>query len=440
VTSVAWIGLGAMGAPMARRLVASGHAVRVWNRTRRRADALVADGAAAAASPADAARDADVAVTMVADAEALRAVVLGPDGLAAGMRADATLIEMSTVGPAAMARLRALLPAGAGVLDAPVIGSVAEAGAGRLRILVGGDEAVFRRWSGLLSVLGTPERVGPHGAGAAAKLVANGALLGALAVLAEAIALGDALGLEREATFAALAASPLAEQAGRRRAAIESRGSPPRFRLGLARKDAALAAGAAAAASRRLPVAEAVRDWLADADARGLGGADYTALLAHVAGSPWRRPPDPAASAPVADETRAGVGAIVRLADGRVLLQRRRVERRWAPPSGSVTTGESVRDAVTREVFEETGLRVAVERLVGVYSEAPAQIVRSPEGPRVHYVTCVFLCRAASDELRATEEAIEQAWFDPFALPEDLLDYAERWLHDGLRGAGVAVR
>ena len=102
--------------------------------------------------------------------------------------------------------------------------------------------------------------------------------------------------------------------------------------------------------------------------------------------------------------------------------------------------GESVRDAVVRELFEETGLRVAIERLVGVYSEPSTQLAAHPEGRMVHYVTCVFLGRAERESLRPCAEALEQRWFDPFALPADLLPYAERWLHDGLRGGRVAVR
>lgn len=125
---------------------------------------------------------------------------------------------------------------------------------------------------------------GPAGlAGSAAKLVANGALLGVLAVLGETIALADGLGLSRRQTFDVLGATPLAAQAERRRAGVETGRFPPRFRLALARKDAdlMLAAGGPGGA---LPVLAAVRGWLLAAERAGRGDEDYTAVLAAILG------------------------------------------------------------------------------------------------------------------------------------------------------------
>ncbi|MGH3037444.1 MAG: NAD(P)-dependent oxidoreductase, partial [Gaiellaceae bacterium] len=152
-SSVAVIGLGAMGSRIAGRLVGAGHDVVVWNRTPAKAEPLVALGARAAASPADAARRAEAVLTMVADPDALRAVTEGP-------------IEMSTVGPAAVAWLADALPTGTGLLDAPVLGSVTEAEAGSLSVFVGGPEPLVERWTPLLAALGTVCHVGPLGAGA----------------------------------------------------------------------------------------------------------------------------------------------------------------------------------------------------------------------------------------------------------------------------------
>src|SRR6516162_6077670 len=101
MTSIAVIGLGAMGSRIARRLLDAGHAVTVWNRTRAKADPLAARGARAAASPAEASSQAEIVITMVADPVALQAVTDGPEGILAGISGRATLIEMSTVGPAA---------------------------------------------------------------------------------------------------------------------------------------------------------------------------------------------------------------------------------------------------------------------------------------------------------------------------------------------------
>lgn len=284
MTTVAVIGLGAMGSRIARRLLDAGHEIVVWNRTAARAAPLVALGAALAASPAEASRRADVTITMVADPEALAAVTEGPAGVAAGIAASGTLIEMSTVGPAAVARLAGALPAGVGLLDAPVLGSVSEAESGTLRVFVGGPPDLVARWSPLLAALGTPVHVGPLGAGASAKLVANSTLFGVLGVLGEALALAEGLGLSRDAAFDVLAATPLAAQAERRRPAIESGDYPPRFTLALARKDADLVAAAAAAAGVDLRLAPAARSWLADAAAAGLGDRDYSALLVRILG------------------------------------------------------------------------------------------------------------------------------------------------------------
>jgi 3-hydroxyisobutyrate dehydrogenase/2-hydroxy-3-oxopropionate reductase len=187
---------------------------------------------------------------------------------------------MSTVGPAAIERLAAALPAGTPLLDTPVLGSLSEAESGSLKIFVGGPRELFERWAPLLSELGEPMHAGPLGSGAAAKLVANLALLGTLTLVGEAVRLGDELGLEREKAFDVLAATPLAAQAERRRReAIESREPPPpRFALSLARKDGDLIA----AAAPDLRVVEAARSWLRDAEAAGLGDRDYAAVLRYI--------------------------------------------------------------------------------------------------------------------------------------------------------------
>jgi 3-hydroxyisobutyrate dehydrogenase/2-hydroxy-3-oxopropionate reductase len=293
MTSIAVIGLGAMGSRIARRLLDAGHAVTVWNRTRAKADPLAARGARAAASPAEASSQAEIVITMVADPVALQAVTDGPEGILAGISGRATLIEMSTVGPAAVSRLATTIPTGVGLLDAPVLGSLNEAETGALTIFVGGPPALLERWTPLLQVLGAPLYLGPLGAGAAAKLVANSTLFGVLGLLGEAVALARGLGLTDEALFAALAATPLASQAQRRRPAIEAGAYPPRFPLALARKDADLLLAAAAAVGVEMRLGRAVETWLADSEDAGWATQDYTAILAPMVASrrdePMRR-------------------------------------------------------------------------------------------------------------------------------------------------------
>jgi 8-oxo-dGTP diphosphatase len=140
-------------------------------------------------------------------------------------------------------------------------------------------------------------------------------------------------------------------------------------------------------------------------------------------------------------DIRPGVGAIVLDGRERVLLHRRRVGDRWAPPSGAVEPGEGVVDALRRELREETALEVSVERLVGVYSDPAFQLVVYPDGRRVQFVTCVFVCRYASGELHGSAEGLAWGWFESEDLPAELLDYARAWLDDAQRpDATVVVR
>jgi 3-hydroxyisobutyrate dehydrogenase-like beta-hydroxyacid dehydrogenase len=284
VSVVAVVGLGAMGSRVARRFLEAGHELHVWNRSAGKAAPLVEAGAAAAATPAEAAARAEVVLTMVADPAALRDVTEGEDGVAAGVGEGATVIEMSTVGPEAVRRLASVLGARSGLLDAPVLGSRSEAEEGTLKVFVGGPDELVERWTPLLSALGSPLHVGPLGSGAAAKLVANTTLVGTIGVLGEALALAAGLGIPREQAFEVLAATPLAGQAERRREAVESGEYPPRFALYLARKDAELVVAAARDASVDLRLTEAARTWLADAEEAGLGDRDYSAVLARILG------------------------------------------------------------------------------------------------------------------------------------------------------------
>jgi 3-hydroxyisobutyrate dehydrogenase len=278
---VAVIGLGAMGSRIARRLLDAGHQLTVWNRDPAKADPLVAAGASTARTPAEAARQAEAVVTMVADPEALAAVTEGPDGAAAGLSQGSALVQMSTVGPRSLERLAGIVLEGS-LLDAPVLGSIAEVEAGSLRVFAGGPPELLERWTPLLETLGTVLRVGPVGAGTAAKLVANTTLVGVIGLLGEALALATALGLPAEVAFDVLEATPLGEQAKRRRPAFESGEYRPRFALSLARKDADLILDAASQHELDVRLVAAAREWLADAERSGRGADDYSAVLAEI--------------------------------------------------------------------------------------------------------------------------------------------------------------
>ena len=274
------VGLGAMGARIARRLLGAGHEVTVWNRDATKAEPLAAAGARRADSPAEPARDADAVIVMVTGPEALAAVTEGADGLLVALD-GAVLVQMSTVGLEALRRLERAVPERS-LVDAPVLGSISEAEAGTLTVFAGGPTELVDRCTPLLSVLGRVLPVGAVGAGTAAKLVANLTLVGVIGVLGESLALARGLGLDDETAFEVLASTPLGAQAQRRRSAFENGEYPPRFQLSLARKDADLILEAARAAGIDLRLAASAQSWLADAERAGRGRDDYSSVLDEI--------------------------------------------------------------------------------------------------------------------------------------------------------------
>ncbi|WP_406104528.1 NAD(P)-dependent oxidoreductase [Micromonospora globbae] len=206
---IAVLGAGRMGASIARRLLAAGHPVTVWNRTAARTDPLRAAGGQVADSPAEAVAGADVTVTMLADPAAVDAVLFGPGGAAPGLAPGACLVEMSTIGPEAVRAVAGRLPDGVDLVDAPVAGSVSAAAAGRLRVYAGGPAAAVARVRPVLEALGAVRHLGPTGSGSAAKLVLNAALLIGVAGVADALAVARAVGIDRDTALDLLGGGPL---------------------------------------------------------------------------------------------------------------------------------------------------------------------------------------------------------------------------------------
>ncbi len=270
-----------MGVPMARRLAAAGHDLTVWNRTPARAAPLAGAGAAVRGTPAEAVQDRELVVTMLTDATAVEDVLFGPDGAAPALPSGAVVVDMSTIGPEAVHRVRGRLPEGIGYVDAPVSGSVPQAEAGELVILAGAARDDLARCAGALAALGDVRHVGPPGSGAALKLVVNGALVGNFAVLGEALAVADRLGVDPGLALDALART--SPQARRLREAAD--GEPPRFTLALAAKDLGLALDGSPPAG----VLSAVRARAEAALAAGLGGHDLIALADHIRRTPPMR-------------------------------------------------------------------------------------------------------------------------------------------------------
>jgi ADP-ribose pyrophosphatase YjhB (NUDIX family) len=132
------------------------------------------------------------------------------------------------------------------------------------------------------------------------------------------------------------------------------------------------------------------------------------------------------------------VAAVVTSGDGRLLLQRRSDNGLWAVPGGAVEIGESVSAAIVREVLEETGLTVAIERLVGVYSEPVHQVVRYADGNVVHYIITLFACRILEGTLQTCAESLDLQFFDPARLPADTVAMHRMLIRDALAGGPAA--
>ncbi len=133
---------------------------------------------------------------------------------------------------------------------------------------------------------------------------------------------------------------------------------------------------------------------------------------------------------------RPSVSAVIRNGRGRVLLGRRADNGQWGLPGGNVEIGESVTEAILREVREETGLAVAVTRLVGVYSDPAWMVVRYPDGRVVHYVNTCFECRVTGGELATCSETTALEYFDPAVLPEDTVPQHRLRVADAVSSSG----
>ena len=278
---LAVLGLGTMGTPIARRLLAAGHDVSVWNRTRARAEPLGAAGARLADTPGEAAAAADVVVTILADAAAVEAAMTGADGALPRMRSDAVWLQMSTIGVAATERFAALAAErGLAYVDAPVMGSKPDAEAGTLRPLVAAPPAARAACAPVLDavserVINAGER---PGAGSALKLVANGWIVNTVANLAESFALAEALGIDPALLLEVIRGRAFdMAYAHMKGALMLEREFPPAFALKLARKDLGLIAEAAAG-KIELPLASATAARFDRAIALGHGEEDMAAV------------------------------------------------------------------------------------------------------------------------------------------------------------------
>ncbi len=286
--NLAWIGLGAIGTPMALNLLKAGYGLTVHNRTPSRCAALEAAGAAVASSPAAAARQADALLLCVSDDAAAEAVLLGgsdpadrTEAAVAGLRPGSLVIDCSTIGPATSRRLAAALAERQiRYVDAPVTGGTEGAKAGTLSVLVGGDSQDLERARPLLEVIGSRiTHFGPVGAGQEAKAVNQVLVAGSYAAVAEALQLAERLGLDRHQVVEALKGGAAGSWALEHRSAqMINDHYPLGFKLALHRKDLGIALEAAAAQQLELPVTEQVAAMEDALLASGHGDLDVSAL------------------------------------------------------------------------------------------------------------------------------------------------------------------
>jgi 2-hydroxy-3-oxopropionate reductase len=279
---VGFVGLGVMGRPMARNLLAAGAGLIVHNRSRAAQDALVAAGATGAGSAAGVAA-ADIIITMLADDQAVRTVV--GDGLIPAARPGSLLIDMSTVSPALSRELAArAAERDVRMLDAPVSGGDAGARDGTLSIMAGGDAADLERARPVLEVLGASiVHCGPAGAGQVVKACNQVLVAITIAGISEALVLGGQLGVDRAVILDVLSRGLAANRVMElRRANFLNRSYPPGFRVDLHHKDLGIALDSAGQANVPLPLTAGTQQLLRQLRAAGRGGEDHTAILAAV--------------------------------------------------------------------------------------------------------------------------------------------------------------
>jgi 2-hydroxy-3-oxopropionate reductase len=279
---VGFIGLGIMGSPMAANLVKAGYDVIGYSRGRAGLDRLVAAGGRAGASVAELTREADVVITMLPDSPDVEQVTQGEHGIFETAGDGLLYLDMSSIRPqTAVAVAAAAAARGLGCLDAPVSGGQQGAIDGSLSIMVGGGPADFQRARPLLDVLGsTVVYVGPAGCGQTVKAANQLVVAGVIEVVAEALVLLEASGVDAEAGLTVLAGGLAGNRIlDHKRAGMLARDFRPGFRIDLHHKDMGIVLAAAREAGVTVPVGALLAQLLVAARARGDGSLDHTALL-----------------------------------------------------------------------------------------------------------------------------------------------------------------
>lgn len=279
--TVALIGTGLMGEPMAMNILKKGFPLVVYNRTAAKTAELASAGARVAKSPREASESADVIITMVSNIEAVESTLLGDDGILRGLKGGKVYIDMSTITPEASRKFASLVEAtGAEMLDAPVSGSTNVAEKGELTIMVGGDPRVLDEVREVLQAMGKfIFHIGDHGSGVAIKLVVNHFVAGMTALLAEGLDLSERLGIDTSLFSNVLNSgvirSPMYDV---KTPKMVSHEYSAQFPLRLLVKDLDYIARTAGEAGAAMPVNNAVRGLYSAASERGFGEQDFSVI------------------------------------------------------------------------------------------------------------------------------------------------------------------
>ena len=285
MTTIAFIGLGIMGRPMAVNLAKAGHTVVGYNRTAPETDFLAEHGGRIAESIADAVQSADVVAVMVPDSPDVEAVLDGDDGVFSHAAPDTLVIDFSSIRPDVSSRLAAEAERrGLAMLDAPVSGGEPGAIAGTLSIMVGGPETAFIRAAPVLDAVGaTVVHVGPNGAGQTVKAANQLIVAGNIQLLCEAMVFLERSGVDIDAAVSVLggglAGSAVLKQKAQK---MIDREFSPGFRIDLHHKDLAIVTDAARGTGVVLPLNALMTTLMAAARANGDGQLDHSALLRGV--------------------------------------------------------------------------------------------------------------------------------------------------------------
>jgi 3-hydroxyisobutyrate dehydrogenase-like beta-hydroxyacid dehydrogenase len=280
-----FIGLGIMGSRMAGNLLKKGHELIVYNRTKEKADPLVAQGASFLESPAKVAESVSVIITMLPDPPSVTEVALGEDGFLGHFERGSLWIDCSTVNPSFSRKIAEICAEkDLRFLDAPVAGSKMPAEQGQLIFFVGGEKNDIEFSRPLLEAMGKAvHHIGGHGMGTAMKMVNNILMAGAMAAFSEGMVLGEALGIPRDMLFDVLLPSPVAAPfLALKKSLIESGTLEPHFPLKWLHKDLQLATVTAYECGVAMPAVNAVKEAYALAVREGLGEKDFAALYQYL--------------------------------------------------------------------------------------------------------------------------------------------------------------